>query len=208
MVRGRGRTFPKFVRKGESLSGGGVSSGLLSFLKIADRSASAIKSGGTTRRAAKMVILDSDHPDIEKFIDWKMKEEYKVACLTAGSRKISAHAAALLRAIREFSGNDADRTDPDRNSELKAAIKAALEDDVPQPFIYPLVRMADEEGALPDFEVFDTDWQGEAYSTVSGQASNNSVRITQEFMEAGTFRQGISSDGPDKRGSDKDCSCP
>ena len=181
---GTGSNFSKIRAEGEALSGGGVSSGLLSFLKIADRSASAIKSGGTTRRAAKMVILDADHPDIEKFIDWKMKEEYKVACMTAGSRKISVHAAALLTAVRDFKGEDSHRTDPDRNPALKTAIKAALEDEIPQPFIYPLVRMADEEGELPDFEIFDTDWQGEAYTTVSGQASNNSVRITQEFMEA------------------------
>ncbi|WP_319561629.1 adenosylcobalamin-dependent ribonucleoside-diphosphate reductase [Marispirochaeta sp.] len=181
---GTGSNFSKIRAEGEPLSGGGISSGLLSFLKIADRSASAIKSGGTTRRAAKMVILDSDHPDIEKFIDWKMKEEYKVACMTAGSKKISSHAAALLQAVRDFSGDENARTDPNQNPELKSAIKAALADEIPQPFIYPLIRMAEEEGELPDFEIFDTDWQGEAYTTVSGQSSNNSVRITQEFMEA------------------------
>ena len=131
-----------------------------------------------------MVILDSDHPDIEEFIDWKMREEYKVACLVAGSRKISRHAAALLEAVRNYAGPEENSTDPDRNSALKEAIRSALADDVPQPFIYPLVRMAQEEGALPDFEIFDTDWQSEAYTTVSGQASNNSVRLTQEFMEA------------------------
>ena len=181
---GTGSNFSKIRGEGEPLSGGGISSGLLSFLKIADRSASAIKSGGTTRRAAKMVILDSDHPDIEEFIDWKMKEEYKVACMVAGSRKISRHAAGLLEAVRGFSGAESDRTDPDRNPALKAAIRSALDDELPQPFIYPLVRMANEEGRLPEFEVFNSDWQSEAYSTVSGQSSNNSVRLTQGFMEA------------------------
>ncbi|HEY9054082.1 MAG TPA: vitamin B12-dependent ribonucleotide reductase, partial [Rectinemataceae bacterium] len=78
---GTGSNFSKLRASKEGLSGGGVSSGLLSFLKIADRSASAIKSGGTTRRAAKMVILDADHPDIEAYVDWKAEEEYKVACL-------------------------------------------------------------------------------------------------------------------------------
>ncbi len=181
---GTGSNFSKIRAEGEALSGGGISSGLLSFLKIADRSAAAIKSGGTTRRAAKMVILDSDHPDIEDFIDWKMREEYKVACLVSGSKKINAHAAGILASIRDYSGTDADRTDPDRNPALKQAIQKALGDDVPQPFIYPLVRMAEEEGALPELDIFDTDWQSDAYNTVSGQASNNSVRINQAFMEA------------------------
>ncbi len=181
---GTGSNFSRIRAEGEPLSGGGISSGLLSFLKIADRSASAIKSGGTTRRAAKMVILDADHPDIEGFIDWKMKEEYKVACLVAGSRRISRHAASLLEAVRDFSGDKTLSTDPDKNSKLRGAIRDALDDDVPQPFIYPLIRMAQEEGVLPDFEVYDTDWQGEAYTTVSGQASNNSVRLTRDFMQA------------------------
>ena len=181
---GTGSNFSRIRAEGESLSGGGISSGLLSFLKIADRSASAIKSGGTTRRAAKMVILDSDHPDIEAFINWKMKEEYKVACLVSGSRRISQHSASLLKAVRDYSGSEADSTDPDKNRALRDAISLALADDVPQPFIYPLIRMAREEGVLPDFEIFDTDWQGEAYTTVSGQASNNSVRLTKEFMQA------------------------
>ncbi len=181
---GTGSNFSRIRAEGEPLSGGGISSGLLSFLKIADRSASAIKSGGTTRRAAKMVILDADHPDIEGFIDWKMKEEYKVACLVAGSRHISRHAASLLEAVRDFSGDRSLSTDPDKNTGLREAIKDALDDDVPQPFIYPLIRMAQEEGVLPDFEIYDTDWQGEAYTTVSGQASNNSVRLTRDFMQA------------------------
>ena len=68
------------------MTGGGKSSGLMSFLKIGDRSAGAIKSGGTTRRAAKMVICDVDHPDIEEFINWKVIEEQKVAALVAGSK--------------------------------------------------------------------------------------------------------------------------
>ena len=72
--------------EGEKLSGGGRSSGLMSFLKIGDRAAGAIKSGGTTRRAAKMVIVDVDHPDIEDYIDWKVKEEQKVASLVTGSK--------------------------------------------------------------------------------------------------------------------------
>jgi len=88
---GTGSNFSKIRAANEKLSGGGVSSGLLSFLKIADRSASAIKSGGTTRRAAKMVILDADHPDIETYVNWKTEEEYKVACLAAGSSILKSY---------------------------------------------------------------------------------------------------------------------
>ena len=79
-------TSPALRGDGEQLSGGGKSSGLMSFLKIGDRAAGAIKSGGTTRRAAKMVMVDVDHPDIEEFIDWKVREEQKVAALVAGSK--------------------------------------------------------------------------------------------------------------------------
>ena len=79
----------------EGLSGGGKSSGLMSFLKIGDRAAGAIKSGGTTRRAAKMVVVDIDHPDIEEFIKWKVTEEQKVASIVTGSKICSKHLKAL-----------------------------------------------------------------------------------------------------------------
>lgn len=113
---GTGTNFSHLRGNGEPLSGGGKSSGLMSWLKIGDRAAGAIKSGGTTRRAAKMVILDLDHPDIEVFINWKVEEEKKVAALIAAG--------------------------------------------------YP------------------SDYEGEAYQTVSGQNSNNSVRIAHKFMDA------------------------
>ena len=88
---GTGSNFSKLRGEGERLSGGGKSSGLMSFLKIGDRAAGAIKSGGTTRRAAKMVTVDLDHPDIEQFIDWKVREEQKVASLVAGSKLCNKH---------------------------------------------------------------------------------------------------------------------
>src|SRR5205814_4247724 len=81
---GTGTNFSALRGVGEPLSGGGKSSGLMSFLKIGDRAAGAIKSGGTTRRAAKMTILDLDHPDIEEYITWKVVEEQKVAALVTG----------------------------------------------------------------------------------------------------------------------------
>ena len=83
---GTGTNFSSLRGAGENLSGGGKSSGLMGFLKIGDRAAGAIKSGGTTRRAAKMVICDADHPDIEDFINWKVIEEQKVASIVAGSK--------------------------------------------------------------------------------------------------------------------------
>ncbi len=113
---GTGTNFSTIRGEGESLSGGGTSSGLMSFLRIGDRAAGAIKSGGTTRRAAKMVVVNADHPDIEKFINWKVEEERKVAALLAAG--------------------------------------------------------------------YDSDFNGEAYQTVSGQNSNNSVRVTNQFLEA------------------------
>ena len=83
MVQGVGTNFSSIRGEGEKLSGGGTSSGLMSFLKIGDRAAGAIKSGGTTRRAAKMVCLDLDHPEIVEFVNWKVEEEKKVAALIA-----------------------------------------------------------------------------------------------------------------------------
>ena len=113
---GSGTNFSRIRAEGEKLSSGGTSSGLMSFLEIFDKSAGAIKSGGTTRRAAKMVCLDMDHPDIERFIGWKAREEDKARALIAAG--------------------------------------------------------------------FPSDFNGEAYRTVSGQNSNNSVRATDEFMES------------------------
>ncbi len=113
---GVGTNFSQIRGEGEKLSGGGTSSGLMSFLKIGDRAAGAIKSGGTTRRAAKMVCLDLDHPEVLRFINWKVEEEKKVAALVAAG--------------------------------------------------------------------YDNGYEGEAYSTVSGQNSNNSVRIPNSFFRA------------------------
>ncbi len=112
---GVGTNFSNLRGEGEKLSGGGTSSGLMSFLKIGDRAAGAIKSGGTTRRAAKMVCLDLDHPEIQGFINWKLEEEKKVGALIAAG--------------------------------------------------------------------YASDYEGEAYRTVSGQNSNNSVRIPNSFFE-------------------------
>ncbi len=130
---GTGTNFSKIRGEGEKLTGGGTSSGLMSFLKVGDRAAGAIKSGGTTRRAAKMVVLDADHPDIEAFVDWKPREELKVAAMVEGMKHLT-----------------------------------------------PAQRERAEALGLE----LSYDYNGEAYATVSGQNSNNSVRMTTEFIEA------------------------
>ncbi|WP_432800218.1 adenosylcobalamin-dependent ribonucleoside-diphosphate reductase [Poriferisphaera sp. WC338] len=129
---GTGTNFSNVRGEGESLSGGGKSSGLMSFLRIGDRAAGAIKSGGTTRRAAKMVCLDVNHPDIEEFVTWKVREELKVAAMAAGMKHM--------------------------NKQQREA--------------------AEELGLTLDY-----DFNGEAYATVSGQNSNNSVRLSHEFFQ-------------------------
>src|SRR5204863_5528737 len=124
---GTGTNFSRLRGENEPLSGGGKSSGLMSFLKIGDRAAGAIKSGGTTRRAAKMVCLDIDHPDIENFVNWKVREELKVAAMAEGMKIL-----------------------PREQQDVAKRLGLKL----------------------------DYDFNGEAYYTVSGQNSNNSVRIS------------------------------
>ncbi len=174
---GTGSNFSKIRGENEFLSGGGKSSGLMSFLKIGDRAAGAIKSGGTTRRAAKMVIVDVDHPDIEEFIDWKVAEEQKVAALVAGSRVIRRRLSAVLDATEGG-------FDPSQNRKLRRAIGRARRDGVPDGCVQRVLQLAEAGEAPIDLREFDTDWQGEAYQTVSGQNANNSVRVSADFLEA------------------------
>jgi ribonucleoside-diphosphate reductase alpha chain len=133
---GTGTNFSGLRGEGEKLSGGGRSSGLMSWLRIGDRAASAIKSGGTTRRAAKMVCLDMDHPDIGEFVDWKVREEIKVQAMVEGFKLLKKH-----------------------NQDT--------------------AQLAERLGLKLDY-----DFNGEAYATVSGQNSNNSVRIPDTFFDA------------------------
>ncbi|MCS6809404.1 MAG: vitamin B12-dependent ribonucleotide reductase [Bacteroidota bacterium] len=175
---GTGTNFSSLRATGEKLSGGGSSSGLMSFLKIYDRAAGAIKSGGTTRRAAKMVIVNADHPDIEEFIEWKAKEEEKVASLVAGSR---AMAKALQKVVDAALDGG---TDIKSNPTLAHAVRAAVAAEVPHSYIFRTLALVEQGFTSLDFDVFDTHYESEAYNTVSGQNSNNSVRVTAEFMQA------------------------
>jgi ribonucleoside-diphosphate reductase alpha chain len=186
---GTGSNFSALRGEGEPLSGGGKSSGLMSFLKIGDRAAGAIKSGGTTRRAAKMVVLDLDHPDIEEFVNWKVIEEQKVAALVTGSRLLNKHLNAIMKACHGWT-KPADRFDPARNADLKQAVADARNALVPLNYVERVVQMARQGFTSLHVEEYDTDWTSKAYFTVSGQNSNNSVRVSAAFMEA------VQKDGP------------
>ena len=181
---GTGSNFSRLRGEGEKLSGGGRSSGLMSFLKIGDRAAGAIKSGGTTRRAAKMVVVDIDHPDIETYIDWKVREEQKVAALVTGSKIVSRHLKAVLKACVNCEAEGDSCFDPEKNPALKREIKLARRAQVPDNYIRRVVQQARGGATELDFPIFDTDWDSEAYLTVAGQNSNNSVSLTDDFLRA------------------------
>ena len=181
---GTGSNFSKIRGDGEGLSGGGKSSGLMSFLKIGDRSAGAIKSGGTTRRAAKMVVVDIDHPDVEEFIDWKVKEEKKVAALVTGSKICAKHLNLILKACVNCEGSEKDCFDPKKNPVLKKEIISARKLQVPENYIKRAIQFAEQGYTSMAFETYDTDWDSEAYLTVSGQNSNNTVRLSDDFIHA------------------------
>lgn len=177
---GTGSNFSPIRGKNEILSGGGKSSGLMSFLQTIDRAAGAIKSGGTTRRAAKMVCLDIDHPEVEDFIKWKVVEEQKVASLHAGSYICYEHLKRILSCAHEKGLN------PEENPELKKLIREAHNVYVPLNYIKRMLMLA-AQGVTPekfDFRTYDTDFRSEAYNTVSGQHANNSLRITNDFLKA------------------------
>ncbi|MFP6891335.1 MAG: vitamin B12-dependent ribonucleotide reductase [Nitrospinota bacterium] len=198
---GTGSNFSNLRGENEPLSGGGKSSGLMSFLKIGDRAAGAIKSGGTTRRAAKMVILDADHPDIEQFINWKVKEEQKVAALVSGSMLCNRHMNAIIAACdpnkqAELNGG---LYQPEENPDLRKAVRAARNSGVPGSYIQRALQLAQQGFKEILLDELDTNWEGEGYATVSGQNSNNTVRLKDEFMKAveddGTWKLTRRTDG-------------
>jgi ribonucleoside-diphosphate reductase alpha chain len=180
---GTGTNFSQLRGYGEPLSGGGRSSGLMSFLKIGDRAAGAIKSGGTTRRAAKMVCLDLDHPDIEEFISWKAVEERKVAALVTGSRLLKRQLQEILDACYPNTSGEP-VVDVEKNSNLKTTIRTARRRGVPDGSIQRVLQLAAQGVQVYPVEVYDTDWDSDAYYTVSGQNANNSVRVPNAFFGA------------------------
>jgi len=182
---GTGTNFSSLRGAKEKLSGGGISSGLMSFLAIGDRAAGAIKSGGTTRRAAKMVCLDLDHPDIIEFIDWKVREEQKVVALITGSKTVKMVLQKTFKACaskKEELGEKA--YSPKTNPDLRAVVRQAHELNVPMNYIHRTIQLARQGFSQMEFVELDSDWNSDAYRTVGGQNSNNSVRIPNAFFEA------------------------
>jgi len=178
---GTGTNFSKVRGAEEGLSGGGRSSGLMSFLAVGDRAAGAIKSGGTTRRAAKMVCLDLDHPDIEAFIDWKVTEERKVAMLAAGSLVLNQHWNAMCEAVEGSTTRD---SDPKTNEKLRRALAKAKAAGVASAFLAQSMSRLSQGDFARDLRHYDTTWDGEGYATVGGMNSNNSIRVPDSFMRA------------------------
>ena len=181
---GSGANFSKLRGYGEKLTGGGTSSGLMSFLKVFDRAAGAIKSGGTTRRAAKMVVLDADHPDIEEFINWKTREERKVADLVIGSRMLQQQIDKICAAATDTRVPEATRLDVTLNPHLRHALREALNVGVPTGATQQVLDYVKQGYTHIAIDQYDTGWDSDAYATVSGQNSNNSVRLTNEFFRA------------------------
>jgi ribonucleoside-diphosphate reductase alpha chain len=181
---GTGSNFSAIRGSGEKLSGGGQSSGLMSFLQIGDRAAGAIKSGGTTRRAAKMVVVDVDHPDIEEFVEWKVIEEQKVAALVTGSKLMRESLTSVMKACQMKEEFGEDRFDPKKNIALKESIAKARYYQIPLNYIYRVIQFAKQGFTHMEFREYNTDWNSEAYATVSGQNSNNSIRVTNDFMNS------------------------
>ncbi|HZI93479.1 MAG TPA: vitamin B12-dependent ribonucleotide reductase, partial [Patescibacteria group bacterium] len=160
---GTGSNFSQLRGEGEPLSGGGRSSGLMSFLKIGDRAAGSIKSGGTTRRAAKMVCLDIDHPDIEEFINWKVIEEQKVAALVIGSRIAGRHLNAIIKAchegVQQISAAvplNGERFDPKVNRALRRAIREARAACIPENYIVRVIELARQGYTSIRMDEYDT----------------------------------------------------
>ena len=187
---GVGTNFSKVRGENEKLSGGGKSSGLMSFLRVGDRSAGAIKSGGTTRRAAKMVCLDMDHPDIETFINWKVIEEQKVAALVTGSKLNDRHLNAVMKACWQPNPAipEGVAQTPDFNARTNANLRRAIAEaklaETPLNYIQRAIQFAQQGFKSIKFPTYDTGYESEAYLTVSGQNSNNSVRVPNDFFYA------------------------
>ena len=177
---GSGVNYSRIRGKGEKLSGGGRSSGLKSFLRVGDRAAGAIKSGGTTRRSARMVVVDIDHPDVKDIIRWKVEEEDKVGFLVAGSQRIIGLAGCLRDAFARFPGQD---------PRFDRAVRWAISQGLPARLAQRIVELL-RQGRTHEFEAMTTGWEDEAYSSVSGQNANNSVRLSAAFM------QQVVGDGP------------
>jgi len=181
---GTGTNFSKVRAKGEPLSGGGTAPGLVALLKVGDCSAGVLKLNGVTRRAAKMVVVDIDHPDIEDYIAWKVDEEQKVVSLITGSAVAAHHLSNVVQACIRVPKASNGGVNPDTNQGLRAAIETAIAAKVPESYIHRVIHLARQGHHSFDFAICDANWDSDAYATVSGQNSNNSVRVPHAFLEA------------------------
>ena len=129
-----------------------------------------------------MVVVDIDHPDIEAYIDWKVKEEQKVAALVTGSIICQKRLKAVMAACVNCEADGDACFDPAKNPALKRAVKEARRDHVPTNYVLRVIQFAKQGFKDIDFATYDTDWDSEAYLTVSGQNSNNSVRVSNDFL--------------------------
>jgi ribonucleoside-diphosphate reductase alpha chain len=180
---GSGCNLSELRGEGEPLSGGGCSSGVLSWAHIGDTAAGAIKSAGTTRRAAKLLILDVDHPNIRQFVGWKVTEEQKVADLVVGSKVLARHLNKIFYSVQSGPPGEA-RFSPGTNRNLARALAEAAENFVPPGYAQRCVQLARQGYTGIEVPVYEATWESESYRTVAGQNANNSVRVTNAFMEA------------------------
>ena len=181
---GTGANFSRIRGTSEGLSSGGKACGLVSVLRAGDRAAALVTAKGSTRRASKMIVVDVDHPDIEEYIEWKVKEEQKVAALVTGSRTIAHHVTAIIHACTRPDGTLGNGFDGGRAAALNREIRLARKAMVPESYVRRAIEFAQQGYIEMELPTYTNDWDAEAYLTVAGQNSNNSVRVTDEFMRA------------------------
>ncbi len=177
---GTGANFSALRGYEETLSAGGHASGLLAALKASDKAATLVTARGSTRRSSKMVLVDADHPEIEDFVEWKVHEEHKVASLVCGSVNCNQKLKAIYQTCNAAAAQSQARTE----AEFRQAVDDARLHKIPENAIVNTIELARSGGGWQDFLNFNTHWDSDAYLSVSGQNSNNSVKVTNEFMDA------------------------
>ncbi|MCL2567377.1 MAG: vitamin B12-dependent ribonucleotide reductase [Alphaproteobacteria bacterium] len=180
---GSGTNFSNIRGKGEPISSGGVSSGLISFLKIFDTTTGAINSGGITRLTPQRVVLDADHPDIEEFVSWKLKEEQKGISLITGSQINHQILQLILTTVQEFDGSIEDKIDIDKNIKLKNVLSVAKSLMIPEKLIKNVLLLAKQNIYTLDFDIFLATTGIDSYNAVIGQSSNTTVAVSNLFLE-------------------------
>ena len=182
---GSGANVSQLRSRNEKLSGGGKSSGVMSFVEAADRFGGVVKSGGTTRRAAKMIVLDIDHPDIEDFVFCKTEAEVAVASMVVGNALVNRHCQQIMNAVKKLVwAKGASVVDALEVAEIRETVEAAQAAGVLDNYIQKAILLA--MGGNPTWPnvVLDTDFEGRAYQIAPFQNANHSVRVPSTFYEA------------------------